>query len=150
MFNKVDILINEKNNNIIKIWLMIILLLLTIIISVSLFYEYKIIKIHQATVVSQNDNYFLNIYLKDEELVKFNQKKIYIDNKAVDKKIIFISSEYILTELGKFRLVTIETNIKEIDRINNNIIEIKIHERNTTIMKELIHKLAKGGIYETT
>lgn len=150
MFDKVDLLINNKDNNSIKIWLMIVLLLLSTIISVSLFYEYKVIKTYQATVVNQNNNYYLNLYLTDNELLKFNQKKIYIDNKLVNKTVIAISSEYILTEIGKFRLVTLETEINEIDKINNNVIEIKIYERDTTIMKELIDKLVEGGVYERT
>lgn len=150
MFDKVDLVINKKDNNIIKIWLMINLLFLTVIISTSMFYEYKVIKTYQATVVNQNNNYYLNLYLTDKELLKFNQKKIYIDNEMVNKKVIAISTDYILTELGKFRLVTLETTINEIDKISNNVIEIKVHERNTTIMKELIDKLIEGGIYERT
>lgn len=150
MFDQVDLVINKKDNMSPKIWLMIVLLLLTTIISVSLFYEYKVIKTYQATVVNQNNNYYLNLYLTDEEVLKFNQKKIYINNKLVNKKVIAISSEYILTEIGKFRLVTLETIINEFDKINNNVIEIKIHERDTTIMKELIDKLVEGGVYERT
>ena len=150
MFDQVDLVLNKPDNMSPKIWLMIVLLLLTTIISVSLFYEYKVIKTYQATVVNQNNNYYLNLYLTDEEVLKFNQKKIYIDNKLVNKKVIAISSEYILTEIGKFRLVTLETIINEFDKINNNVIEIKIHERDTTIMKELIDKLVEGGVYERT
>ena len=150
MFEKVDLVINRKDNNIVKIWLMIILLFLTVVISISMFYEYKVIKIYQATVDNQNNNYYLNLYLTDKELLKFNQKKIYIDDEMVNKKVIAISADYILTEIGKFRLVTLETTINEIDKINNNVIEIKVHERNTTIMKELIDKLTEGGIYERT
>ena len=150
MFDQVDLVLNKPDNMSPKIWLMIVLLLLTIIISVSLFYEYKVIKTYQATVVNQNNNYYLNLYLTDEEVLKFNQKKIYINNKLVNKKVIAISSEYILTEIGKFRLVTLETIINEFDKINNNVIEIKIHERDTTIMKELIDKLVEGGVYERT
>lgn len=150
MFDQVDLVINKKDNMSPKIWLMIVLLLLTTIISVSLFYEYKVIKTYQATVVNQNNNYYLNLYLTDEEVLKFNQKKIYVNNKLVNKKVIAISSEYILTEIGKFRLVTLETIINEFDKINNNVIEIKIYERDTTIMKELIDKLVEGGVYERT
>lgn len=150
MFDQVDLVLNKPDNMSPKIWLMIVLLLLTTIISVSLFYEYKVIKTYQATVVNQNNNYYLNLYLTDEEVLKFNQKKIYINNKLVNKKVIAISSEYILTEIGKFRLVTLETIINEFDKINNNVIEIKIHERDTTIMKELIDKLVEGGVYERT
>lgn len=150
MFDQVDLVLNKPDNMSPKIWLMIVLLLLTTIISVSLFYEYKVIKTYQATVVNQNNNYYLNLYLTDEDVLKFNQKKIYIDNKLVNKKVIAISSEYILTEIGKFRLVTLETIINEFDKINNNVIEIKIHERDTTIMKELIDKLVEGGVYERT
>ena len=99
----------------------------------------------ETKVVNQNNNYYLNLYLTDKELLKFNQKKIYIDDEMVNKKVIAISTDYILTELGKFRLVTLETTINEIDKISNNVIEIKVHERNTTIMKELIDKLIEVG-----
>lgn len=150
MFDNVDYIINNKGNNIIKVWLMIILLLLTMILNISLFYEYKIFKTYQATVINQNNNYYLNLYLTDEQLIKFNNKSIYIDKKLVNKKIISISSDYILTELGKFRLVTLETEIKETDKIVNNIIEIIVQERKTTVMKELVAKLLEGGIYERT
>lgn len=149
MFDEIDCIMNQKNHNSVKLWLIIVLLLM-IILYISLFHKYKIFKTYQATVIHQNDNYYLNLYLTDQQLIKFNYKTMYIDNKLVSKKIISISSDYILTELGKFRLVTLDTNINKDDKINNNLIEIKIHERNTTIMKELIDKLVKGGIYEGT
>ena len=57
MFDNVDLIINKKNTNFIKIWLLLVSLLMTIILSVSLFYEYKIIKKYQATVINQNNNY---------------------------------------------------------------------------------------------
>lgn len=150
MFDNVDLIINKKNTNFIKIWLLLVSLLMTIILSVSLFYEYKIIKKYQATVINQNNNYYLNVYLTDGELLKFNQKQMYIDDKLTYKKIVSISRDYVLTEFGKFRLITLETNIKNEDKINNNLLEIKLYERDTTIMKEVKNKLLGRKIYERT
>lgn len=149
MFDEIECIMNQKEHHSVKLWLIIVLLLM-IILYISLFHEYKMFKTYQATVIHQNNKYYLNLYLTDQQLIKFNYKKMYIDNKIVNKKIISISNEYILTEMGKFRLVTLDANINKDDKINNNLIEIKIHERNTTIMKELIDKLVKGGIYEGT
>lgn len=138
MLNSVNYIINKKETKIIKLWLLIVSFMLIVIVSISLFYEYKIFSIYQGIIKNINDNYYLTIYLTDNELVKFNQKKIYINKKQVSKKIIDISEDYEITELGKFRLITLDTEIKNKDKINNNIIEVQIYERKTTIMKEII------------
>ena len=68
---------------------------------------------------------------------------MYINKKQVSKKIIDISDGYEITELGNFRLITLDTEIKNKDKINNNIIEVQIYERKTTIMTEII-KIVMG------
>ena len=137
MYNSAYYVINKKNNKIVKWWLLIVSFILIIVISISLFYEYKIFSTHQGIIKNINNNYYVTMYLKEPELKQFNQKKMYINNKEVSKKILEISDEYEITELGNFRLITIDTKVKNKDKINNNIIEIKLLEKKTTIMKEI-------------
>lgn len=138
MFNSVNCIINKKETKIIKLWLLMVTFILIVIVSISLFYEYKIFSTYQGIIKKINDNYYLTMYLTDDDLIKFNQKKMYINKKQVSKKIIDISEDYEITELGKFRLIILDTEIKNKDKINNNIIEVQIYERKTTIMKEII------------
>ena len=137
MFNSVNCIINKKETKIIKLWLLMVTFILIVIVSISLFYEYKIFSTYQGIIKNINDNYYLTMYLTDDDLIKFNQKKMYINKKQVSKKIIDISEDYEITELGKFRLIILDTEIKNKDKINNNIIEVQIYERKTTIMKEI-------------
>ena len=143
MHNSVNYIINKKETKVIKLWLLMVTFILIIIVSISLFYEYKIFSTYQGIVKNINDNYYLTIYLTDNELIKFNQKNMYINKKQVSKKIIDISDGYEITELGNFRLITLDTEIKNKDKINNNIIEVQIYERKTTIMTEII-KIVMG------
>lgn len=138
MLDSVNYIINKKETKIIKLWLLIVSFILIVIVSISLFYEYKIFSTYQGIIKNINDNYYLTMYLTDDDLIKFNQKKMYINKKQVSKKIIDISEDYEITELGKFRLIILDTEIKNKDKINNNIIEVQIYERKTTIMKEII------------
>lgn len=138
MFNSVNCIINKKETKIIKLWLLMVTFILIVIVSISLFYEYKIFSTYQGIIKNINDNYYLTMYLTDDDLIKFNQKKMYINKKQVSKKIIDISEDYEITELGKFRLIILDTEIKNKDKINNNIIEVQIYERKTTVMKEII------------
>lgn len=137
MLDSVNYIINKKETKIIKLWLLIVSFMLIVIVSISLFYEYKIFSTYQGIIKNINDNYYLTMYLTDDDLIKFNQKKMYINKKQVSKKIIDISEDYEITELGKFRLIILDTEIKNKDKINNNIIEVQIYERKTTIMKEI-------------
>ena len=137
MLNSVNYIINKKETKIIKLWLLMVTFILIVIVSISLFYEYKIFSTYQGIIKNINDNYYLTMYLTDDDLIKFNQKKMYINKKQVSKKIIDIREDYEITELGKFRLIILDTEIKNKDKINNNIIEVQIYERKTTIMKEI-------------
>lgn len=148
MVNDIDFILNKKNNLIIQIWSISISVLLIIILSFCIFYHYKIYEDYQGIIVKQDNVHYLNLYLTDEQIRDFNYQKIYIDQKEIKKKITNISQDYILNDTGKYRLLTLDINDGKIDQkylINNNVITVKIYKRNTTIMKEIINKLLKGG-----
>lgn len=144
----IDFILNKKNCLIFYIWVIIISILLVIIMTICMFYNYKVYGKYQAVISGQNGSYYLNLYLTDEQISDFNYQRIYIDENEINKKIINISEDYILNDKGKFRLLTLDINESGISSkylINNNVITIKVHQRNTTIMKEIINKVVKGG-----
>lgn len=140
--------LNQKNHLIIKLWTITIFLFLFIMLLVCIFYKYKIYDKYQGFIIQKTSGYYLNLYLTDEQINDFNFQQIYIDNNRIDKQIIDISDDYILNNNGSFRLLTLDLNQSGISSkylINNNIVTIRVYKRNTTIMKEIINEVLKGG-----
>lgn len=140
--------LNQKNHLIIKLWTITIFLFLFIMLLVCIFYKYKIYDKYQGFIIQKTSGYYLNLYLTDEQINDFNFQQIYIDNNRIDKQIIDISDDYILNNNGSFRLLTLDLNQSGISSkylINNNVVTIRVYKRNTTIMKEIINEVLKGG-----
>lgn len=146
--SNIDFILERKNRWLFNIWVIVIGAFMFIIMMICIFYNYKLYGQYQAVIKEQQDGYYLNLYLTDEQISDFNHQKIYLDGNEINKRIVKISEDYILNEQGKFRLLTLdvkESNLAPKYLVNNNVITIKVCQRETTIMKEIINKVIKGG-----
>lgn len=125
------ILIMNRTQIYIKVWIMIMLLFLSIFILFGFFHPINTYKTYLGYVRKDVDSYVV-LYLKDFEIPTF--KAVSILNNI---EIINISEEYYLINDSNYYMVSIKTNLKKEDLINNNIINVIIKYPPTTLFKSL-------------
>lgn len=135
------IILNKKTSNIIN---MFILISLMIVITLIVITQFKYIKYYEikGMVVKNNDDYKLQLYIAPDKLnVIKNNKKIIIEEKEYEYKINSIDNEYTINNYLK---VIIDIKLLEKDKINNNILQIKIQESNKKLFYYIKNYLLKG------
>lgn len=139
------IIINKKTNFITKIFIYISLSIL-ISLTIVLNFNYKKYYYTKSNVTKINSNYNLVLYLSPEKLkIIKNNDSVFIDNKKYNYKINSISNEYIISnDFNNYIEVILDINLKEKDKINNNILEIKFLESNKKLFYYLKEYLKEG------
>jgi len=139
------IILNRKNTNASKMIISIttiILLALLIILQINYKKYYQII----GQVVEYNDNYKLALYINPYKTnVIKNNNSLIIDNKYYEYKIDFIEKDYIISEsMNQYIKIYIDIDLKSSDKINNNILQVKILESDQKIICYLKNYIKKG------
>jgi len=139
------IIINKQNGFIIKLFIFI-----SIVLFISLLFvlNLKYTKYYQtkAYVINKNNEYKLIIYLSPNKLnlIKDNDN-IVIENIKYKYKINSISKDYILiNNLDNYKEVILNIELKEKDKINNNILEVKFLESKKKIIYYLKEYIKEG------
>jgi len=97
-------------------------------------------------VVEYNDNYKLALYINPYKtnFIK-NNNSLIIDNKYYEYKIDFIEKDYIISEsMNQYIKIYIDIDLKSSDKINNNILQVKILESDQKIICYLKNYIKKG------
>lgn len=128
--------ISTKTSLKIKIYIIILILLLTILFLISFKYEYYKYDNYLSTIGYDFD-YYLSLYVLDEDIYSVINSKIYFDNNEIVIKDIIISEEYYLSENKPYKLIKIYTDLNTNNLIINNVIDIKVKKYKTTIIKEI-------------
>jgi len=133
-----EIIIKRKIGKDIIIWT--ILTIIFFILSVVLVLVYKIdYKLEYEAQVLVNNDTSVIFYVKDEDLDKLKNKKLYVNNKKTNYDIKEFSKDYYITSDGKnYKQVTLKCILEDNIKINNNIIKLKFIVGKRTIMDYLV------------
>lgn len=139
------IIINRQTKHLIKFYIYISLI---VFVSLILILNIKYKKYFQtkAIVINDNVNYNLNIYLSPNKIniIKSNNS-IIIEDKEYNYKIKSISKDYILSnDFNNYIEIILEVNLNEKDKINNNILEVKLIENDQKLFYYLKDYLKEG------
>lgn len=143
MFQKIDnnvaYVLKQKTPNIIKKWLISLLILLIIIVVIFIKYNYY-----------KSDDYIgqikvdkLYIYIEYDKINLLNNSKILINNTEYSFSIHSISEEYYLIDNKKCYLVGLNISLEEKYIIENNILNVTLKYYKTTVLKEIKKGLIK-------
>lgn len=139
------IILNRKINLTIKLF---IIISFVIFISLVFVLNIKYKKYFQTSgqVIYIDNSYHLVIFLSPDKLnVIKNNDSIIIDNFGYNYKINSISNDYIISEdFNNYLEVKLDINLKEKDKINNNILEVKFLESNKKLFYYLKEYLKEG------
>ena len=132
IYNNSAIILNRKTPNIIKSWI-IILIILSLLFIAILFIPFNIYTSFNGYVMIENDISYINIIDETEFPIK-KKDKLYIKDKKYKYEVINIDNSNILLK------VNLEDNIK----INNNIVVVNILKDRTSLFEIIRNKIKKG------
>ena len=128
------ILFNKRNNKIIIASIIMILILITSII-ISIFYKFEFYYSYNGIIKKEGGNYYVSCLVDNNEIIRINNSFIIYEKEKQDFEIKKIEDEYVLTETGPKKLIYINLNLKEEDKINNNVVLLKFGQKKTLLKK---------------
>lgn len=148
-FNNVDIFTNSsiiymrKPSNKINYWINILLIGSILFGLIACFYEYTIFNIYYSKVVESDENSYVHITVDESFISSKNRNYLTLNNIDCKCHLNSLSDNYYLINNEKFWEAIYECEIPEELDIDNNILEVKINKRKTTLFKELINLFRK-------
>src|SRR5574344_2009363 len=124
----------RKKYNYIPIFTILLLILITFLIFIILYYKYDLVTNTSIQIIKKEESYFAKVYLKYNDINILKNAILVIDDKKYNYTIKEISSEYYL-----------DVNLNNVDKINNNILNISFINGKTTIY-EYLKKIMKGWL----
>ncbi|NLL45049.1 MAG: hypothetical protein GX247_05235 [Mollicutes bacterium] len=144
VFNNSSIILERKIPPKIISWITIMILSLIIFLSISLFYKYHKYLYYLGTVIVEDKNYYIKLYIDKDKIPNFSNNELFIDNIKTKYQIKKISEHYYLTEnKKKFYEVYITCLLDKKIIMDNNLIELVFKMPKTTIMQEIMKKIKK-------
>lgn len=139
------IILNRQTRFIVKLFVSISLIMFaSLILVLNMKYE----KYYQTLgqVINNDNNYKLIINLSPYKLnIIKNNDSVIIDKFKYNYKINSISKDYIISgDLNNYIQITLDVNLNEKDKINNNILEVKFLESNKKLFYYLKEYLKEG------
>lgn len=134
VFNFPSNILNKKSNLYIIIWsilLLLILIISTLIIVFYRFYEYETC----LGYVKKIEDYKVVLYLK--EFSKLKEYELYLEEEKLDFDIYSISSDYYIINNSNYYEVILNVNLKDIYKIENNILNLKIKKEQITYLEKI-------------
>lgn len=113
--------------------IIIIILLISIIISVT--QKFKFYFSYNGIIINEGGKFYVSCLLDDNELTKIKNTFLIYDKRKTNYEIIKIENEYVLTELGPKKLVYMNIDLNEEDKINNNVVKLYFGHKKTILEK---------------
>lgn len=146
--NNIDsyIILNKNSGILVKTFIFLSLFIIFVLIFL-LQCKYRKYYNTIGQVIKNNNIYQIVTYIPVEKMNIIKSKnKLIIDKKEYNYKIDSIDSNYIIDDnLKKYIKVIININLKNEDKIVNNIINLKFEENNKKIIYYLKEYLLKGS-----
>ena len=137
IFNLPSNILNKKTNIYIIMWNILLLLFISILILVIIFYEFYEYETCLG-YVKKIDDYKVVVYLKD--FSKINEYELYLDDEVILFDVYSISSDYYIINNENYYEIILNVELKDIYKIENNILNLKFKKNKTTYF----NKIKKG------
>ena len=121
-----------------------ILIIGSIIFGIICFkYKYNISNFYYAKVVNTDEDNYISVDVDEEFIELKNRNYLVINNDEVKCHLISFSDNYFLENSQKHWIVNYECNLSDDINVNNNLVEVEVEKRKTTLFKELCSKIRK-------
>lgn len=143
-FNNSSIVYRRKENIFIISWIYIFLIGSIFLCIISLFYKYTVFNIYYAKVVKTKEDNYIYMTVDSDFISIRNRNYLEIDGKETKCKLKMFSDKYFYLNQKKYWEVTYRCELDEELNVNDNVIEVRVDKRKTTLFKELVSKIKKG------
>lgn len=134
-----EIILERKVKPLVYVYIMIIVTIILSLIIFFLLFNYKTYYDANGVIISENNDYYIKLYIPLDKLKYIiNNKKILINKKEYQYKIEKIEGEYFTDNINTYQIVYIKGNIPSKYKKNNLTIKIKIQKENKKIINYLI------------
>ena len=135
-----SIVIEARTSKVISVFIYSLVIALILFLIVAIKYKFYLYEHYLGYVIKRDDNYYVSLYVEDNKIPGFKDIIIIVDNEEVDYKILEISKEYYFLDNKKYHVIVLEMKIKEEQKIENNVINLKFKLEETN----LINQIKKG------
>lgn len=143
IFNNSSIIYMRKPDSIIATWTNVLLVGCFMFCLISCFYEYSIFNIYYAKVINNEESNYIYIQV-DEEFVSLKNRNYLEINGEISKcHLDSFSDDYYVLNSKKYWEASYECELPDDLNVNDNLIEVRVEKRKTTLFKELIRKIRK-------
>lgn len=150
IFNNSSVIYKRKSSSKITSWISILLMSSLIFCLIIYFYEYNISDIYYAKVVKNDDENYLYFSVDQSFISMKNRNYLEINGDEYKCHFSSFSDNYYLIDNKKIWEVYFDCELPNELNINDNLVEIRLEKRRTTLFKEMVNKLRKelknGGI----
>lgn len=150
IFNNSSVIYKRKSSSKITSWISILLMSSLTFCLIIYFYEYNISDIYYAKVVKNDDENYLYFSVDQSFISMKNRNYLEINGDEYKCHFSSFSDSYYLIDNKKIWEVYFDCELPNELNINDNLVEIRIEKRRTTLFKEMVNKLRKelknGGI----
>ena len=134
-----EIILQRKIGPLVYIYIMIIIVIMLSLIILFILCKYKTYYTVRGVVISEDNHYYIRIYIPIESLKYITDKDIVkIDNKEYRYKIISIDSEYFTDDITTYQIVKIEVNIENKYKFNNLTLDLRFLKEDKKIIDYIL------------
>ena len=150
IFNNSSVIYKRKSSSKITSWINILLIGIIIFGLIMYFYEYDISNIYYAKVLNNGDENYLYFSVDQSFISMKNRNYLEINGDEYKCHLSSFSDNYYLINNKKIWEVYFDCELPDELNVNDNLVEVRVEKRKTTLFKEMVNKLGKelknGGI----
>ena len=144
MFNNSSIVYMKKTNNKIISFITILIVFSILFLLLAIFYKFEVFNIYYGKVYKEEDNTYV-VFNVDSDFINVSKRNyLEINKKSIKCHLDSFSDNYILYNNKKYWEVTYTCELPEELSLDNNMLEIRIDRRSTTLFNELRRKVERG------
>lgn len=135
-----EIILQRKIGPLVYVYIMIIIVIILSLIIFFILCYYKTYYTIRGTVVSENDRFYIRMYIPlDEVKYIINNDVVMIDKREYRYNIVVIDSEYFTDNIITYQIVKIEVELDNKYKFNNLTIDLKFLKDNKRIIDYIIN-----------
>lgn len=144
VFDNSAVIMMRKSPPKIISWITIITISLIAFLIVSIFYKYNRYTNYIGTIVKEDEQYYVKLFIEENKIITFSDSKLLINSKVVEYQIETISKNYYLNEHSeKMYEVSLRCVLPQNLIIANNLVQLRFESLKTTIMHNVIENIKR-------
>lgn len=135
--------LNKNNNNVVTIWIMLLIVFFLIFLNICFNYKYKKYAEYLGYIKNIDSSFKVVLYVLENEVSEVSKYSLLVDDVKYDFFINSISDKYYIIENKNYYEVVLNVELDEKLLIENNIVKVVFEKYDTTLYKQFKKGLKK-------